>query len=395
MIRVLLVPSSDYLGHPFPQRHNQIFERLHDSKNFEVHVARFRLFDDSKAGSKLVVHELDDRKAGRVAPYYLLNSLSHALQIRKIVRNEGIDVVVLSNLAAPFAYVAFEHLSTSRTPVVFDLPDYYPTSAAGYLFDINGVVGRTVTGAFGSMLRYMMRRSSMVTVASEALADYARLSGVEAVVCVPNGVGECFLSVCDGGALRERLGFQRSDLVVGYIGSMEFWLEMEPLIKSIALARQRGLAAKLLLVGSRLHTDFSVRVEQLIERENIQDYVKWLDFVPYEQVPMYMAGLDVGVIPFDVLNPTAYYAAPNKLWEYLSQMKPVIATPIPEVMKNADCVLRASTEEDYARQMLAVADNDPEVSRKTEIGYKRALNMTWDNSARAFGLAIRSLLRQD
>jgi hypothetical protein len=31
-VRVLLIPSSDYLGHPFPQRHNQIFERLHDGK---------------------------------------------------------------------------------------------------------------------------------------------------------------------------------------------------------------------------------------------------------------------------------------------------------------------------------------------------------------------------
>jgi len=41
MKRVLLVPSSDYLGHPFPQRHNQIFERLHDGEGFEVHVVRF------------------------------------------------------------------------------------------------------------------------------------------------------------------------------------------------------------------------------------------------------------------------------------------------------------------------------------------------------------------
>jgi len=38
MIRVVRVPGSDYLGHPFPQRHNQLFEGLHDAKSFETHV---------------------------------------------------------------------------------------------------------------------------------------------------------------------------------------------------------------------------------------------------------------------------------------------------------------------------------------------------------------------
>ena len=57
MIRVLLVPSSDYVGHPFPQRHNQIFERLHKISDFEVHVARFKLFDEIKLNSNLIVHD--------------------------------------------------------------------------------------------------------------------------------------------------------------------------------------------------------------------------------------------------------------------------------------------------------------------------------------------------
>jgi hypothetical protein len=42
--------------------------------------------------------------------------------------------------------------------------------------------------------------------------------------------------------------------------------------------------------------------------------------------------MDLATIPFDVENPTAFYAAPNKLWEYLSQGAVVAATPIPEVL---------------------------------------------------------------
>jgi len=60
MKRVLLVSSSDYLGHPFSQRHNQIFERLHDGEGFEVRVVRFRLFDGLELRTRMLVHELGD-----------------------------------------------------------------------------------------------------------------------------------------------------------------------------------------------------------------------------------------------------------------------------------------------------------------------------------------------
>jgi len=57
VIRILLIPSSDYLGHPFPQRHNHIFERIHDGKDFEVHIVRFNIFGKPKLTSKCIIHE--------------------------------------------------------------------------------------------------------------------------------------------------------------------------------------------------------------------------------------------------------------------------------------------------------------------------------------------------
>lgn len=77
MIRVLLIPSSDYLGHPFPQRHNQIFERIHDGRNFEVHVVRFNIFGKVKLSSKCVIHDFPlEFNTSRTSVYYLL-SLIH------------------------------------------------------------------------------------------------------------------------------------------------------------------------------------------------------------------------------------------------------------------------------------------------------------------------------
>ena len=395
LIKVLLIPSSDYLGHPFPQRHNQIFERLHDGKDFEVHVIRFNLFDKPKLKSRLVIHELNDVKIKPIAPYYLVNALTHVNEVHKIIRQEGIDVLVLSNLAVPFVYMLLDAVSSMRIPVIFDLPDYYPTSATGYLLDSRNVLGKLAAGMFDSMLRYMMKRATVVTVASHALEEYAKRAGAHNVVCVPNGIAECFLKLHDGKDLREKLDYEHEDLVVGYIGSVEFWLDMSSLLKGVALARKRRLPAKVLIVGRRLQTGYSEKVAKCIRQESLEKYTTWLDFVPHEEVPEYIAGLDVGTIPFDVSNPTAYYAAPNKMWEYLSQLKPVISTPIPEVLSNSDCILTALTANGYAHKLSLVAKKDDKVCQKIETGYSNALRRTWEKSAKQFASTVYALLNQE
>jgi glycosyltransferase involved in cell wall biosynthesis len=392
MIRVLLVPSSDYIGHPFPQRHNQIFERLNDGENFEVHVVEFKLFKESGLKTSLVMHELDGKRAGNLASYYFINAVNHAVQIRKIARQESIDVIVLSNLAAPFAFTLMEKLSSLRIPVVFDLPDYYPTSAAGYMFDLKSIFGILFTQVFNISLRYMMRHATLVTVASNALAGYAKEAGARAVVHIPNGISENFLKLHNGKDLREKLGYGQDDLVMGYIGSVEFWLDMRSLLNGAALARKRGLSAKLLIVGKRLQTGYSERVAKWIRQENLEKSTTWLDFVQHEQVPEYIAGIDVGTIPFDILNPTAYYAAPNKMWEYLSQQKPVICTPTPEALSNSDYVVSVLTPEDYARKLSLLTERDNSILQKTKKGYDKALNMTWEMSTKTLASALTTAL---
>jgi glycosyltransferase involved in cell wall biosynthesis len=391
LIRVLLVPSSDYVGHPFPQRHNQIFERLNDDKRFEVHVVRFKLFDKLNLQTKLFVHELKGKKVKSVAPYYLINLINHGSQIRNIVRKEHIDVIVLSNLAAPFVYTLLEEISSLNIPLVFDLPDYYPTSAAGYLCDVRSTFGKVITGSLDFMLRRMIKNSCIVTVASKALEKYAKIAGCHNVIHVPNGIADFFFKSYQGSFLRKKFGYDEEDLIVGYIGTLEFWLDMENFLNGVVLAREKGLTIKIMIIGGKLYTGYSEKVKKWIKQRKLENDTEFLDFVPYREVPKHISGFDVGLIPFDVLNPTAYYSAPNKMWEYLSQKKAVISTPIPEVINNSDSLLIASTPEDYANKFLSVAENRAEVRQKIKTGYQKALNKTWDNSTKIFASTLSSL----
>lgn len=166
----------------------------------------------------------------------------------------------------------------------------------------------------------MIRRSDAVTAASRGLLQYARICGALRAFLVPNGIAEEFLRVRDGAGLRNKLGLEHNDVVVGYIGSVDFWLDIRSLLKGMAIAKKRLPRLRGLIEGKGLHNQvFANSVTKSIAEEGLQHDITRIGFIPHQEVPKYMAMLSVGTIPFNIKNPTAYYAAPNKLWEYLSQ----------------------------------------------------------------------------
>ena len=391
ILRVLLIPSSDYLGHPFPQRHNHLFERLHDGKEFEVHVVRFNIFGKPKLTSKCVIHEIPlEIRTHSTALYYLTNVASYTSEILRIVRRESIDIVVAGNLLPPLTYTMARQLTERRIPFIFDLQDYYPTSAAGYIADVNSVINTTLKRVFEAMTQHLIRISDAVTVPGIALATYARKVCAKNIHIIPNGISEHFLQKHGGTEIRKKLGFEDDTIVIGYIGSIEFWLDMEPLIKAIAEARRHGIPVKFLLVGKHLQTGYPRKVEKWIENYGVERITTWLDIVPHEEVPKYMAAMNVGTIPFDINNPTAYYAAPNKLWEYLSQGLTVISTPIPEAILHKNLVKIVHSKDDYVKLLSESYHSAVDVDlRKIRAFLKKRL---WKNSVKMFKTVIHQLV---
>ncbi|MEM3449926.1 MAG: glycosyltransferase [Nitrososphaerota archaeon] len=396
MIRVLLIPSSDYLGHPFPQRHNQIFERIHDGKDFEVHVVRFRIFDKARLSSRCVIHDVTlEIKTKNTPLYYLSNAINHVKEILKIIRQESIDLIVAGNLLPPFLFQFIKEISRMKIPFIFDLQDYYPTSAAGYVCNLNSSFGTMVKGTFEWMTQTLLRMADAVTVPGIALAKYSRDVRGEGnqrqVYVVPNGISEHFLTKRDRSLLRKKFGYNDENLVVGYIGSIEFWLDMLTLIKALSRVYEQELNIRFMLVGGKLQTAYAEKVMSWIKQYGIERIVDYAGFVEHEMVPDYIAAIDIGVIPFDIRNPTAYYAAPNKLWEYLSQGVNVISTPIPEALAYKHLVDIVWSEEDYVatvnniRKRMSVRKDYREIRRYIEM-------RTWDKSAERFKEIINSLV---
>ena len=385
-MKILLVPTTDWIGHPFPSRLHHIFEKI--AEHNEVHVLRFAFYPEKRLETKLIVHEIDDFKNENLALYYLTNAHKHYKAIYEIAKENDVDVVVISNLLA--GYIAAKAVG-GRFRTIFDLSDHFPSSGAGYYFNVNSTFGKLATFCLEKILKATLKHVNCTITCSHALRDYVKKFGVSNVHVIPNGVDDFFFLKNNGDAVRKKYGLN-GYVTVGYIGSIEFWLNMFPLLRAMhALSRDHKL--KLMLVGSRLRTKTQEIVRKEIENLGIKNSVVWLDFVPYHDVPGYIEAMDICTIPFDLNHPTAFYSAPNKMLEYLALGKTVIASPIPEILLSAkNCVELAVTANDYVRTIEDYIENREDYLKKAEKGKRLAMQLTWENLAKKYESILEETL---
>jgi glycosyltransferase involved in cell wall biosynthesis len=151
--------------------------------------------------------------------------------------------------------------------------------------------------------------------------------------------------------------------VVGYVGGLHQWVDQR-LVCELADAMPD---ASLALIGP-LQTDVSA----LQHKRNVH----LLGPRPHAQLPRYIKGFDVGLVPYRLSDYTAH-VYPTKLNEYLAMGIPVVTTQLPEVLRfrarHGDVVTIAGEPE---RFVTAVK----EAVRHASDGVERRLQVARANS---------------
>ena len=134
--------------------------------------------------------------------------------------------------------------------------------------------------------------------------------------------------------------------------------------------------------------------EDLPHRHNIH----YLGPKTYDQLPAYLAGWDVALMPF-AMNESTQFISPTKTPEYLAGGKPVVSTPIRDVVRHygqLEGVGIASTAEEF----VAACERALELAHDREGGWLAEADLmlsatSWDTTqARMAGL-IRELLGEE
>jgi len=131
---------------------------------------------------------------------------------------------------------------------------------------------------------------------------------------------------------KRMLGLDEDCFVTGYVGSVERWYALEEVLKTLLEILKYRENAKLLIVGGSLFTDYEIYLKKLASQLAMEDKVIFTGLVEYKNLPKYISAMDVCLIP---LSPPAWVniAMPNKFFEYSACGKPILSTPIPDIIK--------------------------------------------------------------
>ena len=100
--------------------------------------------------------------------------------------------------------------------------------------------------------------------------------------------------------------------------------------------------------------------------------------IPYSELPNYLSVAKVGIIPFRTDSDYLRYSAPIKVMEYLAAGRPVVASPIPELMPLADMgLIHIVANDDLEGWVKAVGEAINEYPNVRGVEY--AKTQTWEN----------------
>ncbi len=161
--------------------------------------------------------------------------------------------------------------------------------------------------------------SSVIIAVSEEIAHYLQQFDIDPdkIYVIANGVHpERYPS--DLAPLRPK---QANEFVVGFVGTMKPWHDLQTLVQAFRLLYQSHLQARLLMVGDGPN-------RAVIEAEAIAqtsaEAVVMPGLVPPDQIPAYLASMDVAVAPYAAQAPC--YFSPLKVYESMAAGLPVVAS---------------------------------------------------------------------
>lgn len=164
---------------------------------------------------------------------------------------------------------------------------------------------------------------------------------------------------------REEIGFTNDDFIIIYSGRINKDKGVKELIQAFKSLEQYP-SIKLLILGSsffgnKLEKDLFIQ-ELQEEAKKLKSTITFTGFIPYNQIPSYLAIADIAVIPSIWNDPF-----PTTILEAMASGTPIIATisgGIPEACKNCAILIPKNNIIDSLSKSILTLYQDPAIRKE-------------------------------
>jgi UDP-galactopyranose mutase len=170
---------------------------------------------------------------------------------------------------------------------------------------------------------------------------------------------------------------------LGYCGVIDERMDTD----LVAAVAERRPDWQIVMVGPVV----KVSESELPHRENIH----YLGAKEYRTLPSYLAGWDVGLLPF-AANESTRFISPTKTPEYLAAGLPVVSTPIHDVVNpygTLNLVEIAATADEFiecAERAIASRNSSERIARADRFLSQNSWDLTWSRMKRLIDAAWHS-----
>jgi len=173
-----------------------------------------------------------------------------------------------------------------------------------------------------TLQRHLFANADRILVPSASLVPYAvsRGAATRAVQVVPNAA--------DPARFRpRRRRFAAGDtFTIGFVGSLKPWHGLDDLARAFRRLHRSWHGYRLLVVGDG---PLRAEIEERLRGWGLESAVTFTGAAGHEQVPEWIARMDVALAPYPKDAPT--YFSPIKIFEYMAAGVPIVASRVGQI----------------------------------------------------------------
>jgi glycosyltransferase involved in cell wall biosynthesis len=126
-----------------------------------------------------------------------------------------------------------------------------------------------------------------------------------------------------------------------------------------------------------------------------QPNLHYLGSKPYQKLPNYLKALDIAMMPF-ALNAATKFISPTKTLEYMAAAKPIVSTPITDVVRDYKSVVAiAKNSRQFTEAIRKLLEESSAAHKQRQAAYRKILSQTsWDQTAASMDRLINQAINR-